>query len=121
MEKINANAYLYQFTRIPNTEDGKQFGAYHGIDLGYVFGNLDKSEGYDEKDFELSNMIMDYWVTFAKTGNPNGPGRPNWPAYDAESDHNIEFGDEVKVKSHLLKKAADLFDKINCQFLKNLR
>ncbi|MBU0686867.1 MAG: carboxylesterase family protein [Candidatus Margulisbacteria bacterium] len=112
MGKKKSKAYLYQFTRVPNTKSAKQDGAYHGIELGYVFGNLEKSEGYDEKDFALSDMIMDYWVTFAKTGNPNGEGRTNWPAYYSASDQYLELGDTVIVKKHLLKQASDLLDRI---------
>jgi para-nitrobenzyl esterase len=33
----------------------------------------------------LSKQIQSYWVNFAKTGNPNGPGLPHWPAFGASS------------------------------------
>jgi hypothetical protein len=40
-------------------------------------------------------------VQFAKTGNPNGPGLPAWPRYQAAGDQYLEFGDKVEAKSHL--------------------
>ena len=34
------------------------------------------------EDLAVSRMAQSYWVNFAKTGDPNGPGLPAWPAYD---------------------------------------
>jgi para-nitrobenzyl esterase len=37
------------------------------------------------------------WVAFAKTGNPNGPGLPVWPALAAPAPQLLEYGDTVQV------------------------
>jgi para-nitrobenzyl esterase len=49
-----------------------------------VFGTLDTRPGaaWRREDRELSNQIIDYWTNFARTGNPNGAGLPNWPRFD---------------------------------------
>jgi para-nitrobenzyl esterase len=60
----------------------------HSSELSYVFGNL-RSTGsqagvFQEADRRLSATLQGYWSQFAKTGNPNGPGLPVWPAFDGD-------------------------------------
>ena len=57
--------------------------AFHSDDIEYVFGTLATRPGADwrPEDWKLSDQMMDYWTNFAKTGNPNGPGLPEWPEY----------------------------------------
>jgi para-nitrobenzyl esterase len=50
-------------------------------------GNLDLDKRYpwEPTDYEVSKVMQAYWVNFIKTGNPNGPGLPDWPAYRADN------------------------------------
>ena len=40
----------------------------------------------------MSDLVSAYWVSFAKTGNPNGATRPRWPLQTEESDILLDFG-----------------------------
>jgi para-nitrobenzyl esterase len=38
--------------------------------------------------------MMGYWVAFARTGDPNGGGRPAWPRATADAERLLNFGNE---------------------------
>jgi len=113
MERMKSRAYLYQFTRLPDTTLARKLGVHHGVDIAYVFGNMPASERYDDTDRMLSGKMMAYWVNFAKTGNPNGPGLADWPAYTSATGINLEFADTVRVNSHLFGKECDFMDRVS--------
>jgi para-nitrobenzyl esterase len=58
-------------------------GAAHSAEIQYAMGNLplDKRYAWEPGDFKVSQTLQGYFVNFIKTGNPNGPGLPDWPAY----------------------------------------
>jgi para-nitrobenzyl esterase len=58
-------------------------GAAHSAEIQYAMGNLalDKRYAWEDVDHKVSEVMQGYFVNFIKTGNPNGPGLPNWPAY----------------------------------------
>lgn len=107
--------YLYYFTRVPNIPKKAYYGSYHGAEIPYAFGNLDKIpvEGiFDSYDYDLSRHIMAYWTEFAKTGDPNTPSSPNWEAYQRETAFYMELGDEVALKQHLLAHRLDILEEV---------
>ena len=80
-------AYVYCFSRdlpgeeMPSAQGafGDMKGAFHSSELWYTFGTLGKCWRPMEKaDYELSERMVSYWTNFAKTGNPNGEGLPQW-------------------------------------------
>jgi para-nitrobenzyl esterase len=110
MSHKQSKAYLYEFSHVPENSLLEDFGAFHGQEIEYVFGNLSSILATKE-DKALSKTMMDYWVNFAATGDPNGH-LLRWPDYDVQSDQNIEFGEGVAVRSNLKKETCDFVEKI---------
>ena len=77
--------YRYRFDLpLPDGDRAEDIGAYHSGEIEYVFGQLDsKALPWRAEDRRLSGQMQKYWTNFAKSGNPNGPGLPEWPAYTA--------------------------------------
>ena len=113
MSRHKSKAYLYQFTRV--APPWRFLGAFHASEIPYVFGNLDPKLSFAPRDRELSRTMMGYWVQFARSGDPNGEGRPTWPPYDARTDLHLEFGDVVRTGTGLEKSACDGIDRIQAE------
>jgi para-nitrobenzyl esterase len=43
------------------------------------------------EEFALSDLMSSYWVNFAKSGDPNGPGLPKWPAFSTNEQNAMIF------------------------------
>ena len=87
-------SYCWYFDRnLP----GDQNGAWHSADLWYWFGTLENGwRPFQEKDYELSDLMVRYLCNFAKKGNPNG-GNPEWVA---AGDRSMILGEK---KAHMGK------------------
>lgn len=103
-------AYLYLFSHHPPGPQGEKLRAFHASEIPYVFGNFFWPFPYEEADHKLSDVVSTYWVNFAKTGDPNGAGLAQWPAYNASTDQALEIGDKIGVHAEVNKAGLDFFD-----------
>ena len=70
------------------------FRSYHGSEIPYAFNSLDAlPQPWTAEDRRIAETMSSYWANIIKTGNPNGPGLPTWPAYSAQVLQVMELGD----------------------------
>ena len=86
--KGRGKAFVYYYDhRTPASPDG----ANHAAEVTYVFGNFGGTAGAaNSEDLALSSLIQSYWINFARTGDPNGSGLPQWPSF-TEKDQKVLF------------------------------
>ncbi|MCA9771644.1 MAG: carboxylesterase family protein [Myxococcales bacterium] len=106
--------YRYFLTRPVDGALGGFFGAFHGLDLFYLFHTFSTIEGYvpTPGDIAMGDAMAAYWVNFAATGNPNGAGLANWPAYAAGSDLAEEFNLPVGAIDGVRTTECDFWDAV---------
>jgi para-nitrobenzyl esterase len=93
-------AYVYYFSHRPPYPDLPQFkswGASHGSEMSYVFGNFTGGATPSTEDKAVADQVSSYWVNFAKTGDPNGPAVPAWPVFTDASQQVMNLNDPSKA------------------------
>jgi para-nitrobenzyl esterase len=90
--------YLYYF-RWETPFDGGRLKSPHTIEIPFAFDNLDASPltAGAASAPALADKVSDAWIAFARTGNPNTPKLPAWPAFDAATRPTMVFDDNSAV------------------------
>ena len=101
----------YFFSHVTPNQNSKYLGAYHASEIAYVFNNLNpQNTMLQDLDHKLADTMSDYWVNFARTGDPNGKDLTKWIPYGATDEPYMDFGDVVQMRNHLLKDKLDFLD-----------
>jgi para-nitrobenzyl esterase len=104
-------AYQYQFSRTVHGKESE--GAPHAAEIPFVFGTLpawQEMRHYDVTDRQYSPVVQQYWVNFAKSGDPNGAGLALWPKFDQEKRAYLDLMDSGPVtKEGLRRQVCDVY------------
>jgi para-nitrobenzyl esterase len=95
-----ASVYMY-ILEFPSPAYGGRFGADHVTDVPLVFHNTDgqliTGTGADSR--RMADQMAGAWVAFAKSGNPNHAGIPDWPAYTPDKRQTMIFNRTSRVEN----------------------
>jgi para-nitrobenzyl esterase len=83
--------YRYLFTRTPPSPK-QTLGAYHSADVAFVHGKPMPLFDFTEEDKALAQTMGDYWVQFARSGDPNLAGHPQWPQFTTDNPRQMRLG-----------------------------
>ncbi|HXP88432.1 MAG TPA: carboxylesterase family protein [Bryobacteraceae bacterium] len=95
----SAPVYMYYFRWQSPVRDGK-LKAFHTLEIPFVLENVDEAKtmtGSGQDRYALQDKMSAAWAAFARTGNPNHKGLPNWPAFKNSDRATMEFNNECKV------------------------
>ena len=119
--KFNPNTYNYIFSWGSSEVEGK-LGAPHAIEIPFVFGTLDKTvptlsgldfyRGHGPKEKEISQKIMDMWISFARNGVPNSNDIIEWPNYEVKTRNTMFINNRCEIIPHFLEKERSAWDGI---------
>jgi para-nitrobenzyl esterase len=105
-----ASVYMYLFTWQSPTVGGK-YKAVHCMELPFVFNNIARCEemtGGTKDAYILADKMSQSWINFARNGNPNHKGLPNWMPYNAQNTTTMHFNNQCEVKPQLDKELFQL-------------
>jgi para-nitrobenzyl esterase len=85
--------YYFRFSYVAESLRKQFAGAFHASDIPFAFDTVAARYGKDltANDSAAAKAMHEYWVTFARTGQPTAKGHPDWPAYTAQNDAIMDF------------------------------
>jgi para-nitrobenzyl esterase len=95
----SAPSWVYQLDWGASVDGGK-WGAHHGLDVPLCFNNTAitaSTVGTGAEPRRVSEAMSDAFVAFARTGQPNCPAIPTWPAFTLEKRETMIFDSQIRV------------------------
>ncbi|MDI1445604.1 carboxylesterase family protein [Polyangium sp. 6x1] len=93
MVRAGQPAYFYRFSYVAASRRGQVPGATHATDVAFALDvpSVVTGDKTTDADRAMARTMSGYWVAFAKTGNPNGEGRPVWRTYEPKRRDVLNF------------------------------
>lgn len=106
-------SYLYQFGHVPpDKPDFPNYGAFHTSEVPFALHTLHTwDRPWQPYDRKVEDTLSSYWLNFAKTGNPNGPGLPAWEHYQYGSGDILVIDETIRTEPGLLQEELRFLDR----------
>ena len=107
-----APVYMYLFSWESPILDGA-FRSSHCMELPFVFDNIYNSRtmtGGSKSAYKLADYMSSAWLNFARTGNPNVAGLPDWKPYDSQKGAVMILNNKCEIKYNHDKELLNVID-----------
>ena len=85
--------------------DGGKWGAPHTLDLALAFDNVALAPGMvgataadQARAQRMAETVSEMFLTFARSGNPNGAAVPHWPVFSLDKRETMVFDERTRVE-----------------------
>jgi para-nitrobenzyl esterase len=113
-------SFLYLFDHGYPDADNAGLHGFHASELPYVFGTLERTPPHWPKipatpaETALSEAMMNYWTSFARSGQPRAANEPEWPSYGSTGAYMV-FQDVPHASTHLYPGMYALHEEAVCR------
>ena len=104
-------AFLAQPSEVSFAGSKKRHGVSHADDILYLNGTFTSQPDKYPAEAALAEIIQQYWINFAKTGNPNGKGLPYWPSFDKDKPTTMQFSNGASLIDRPNREQIDFIDR----------
>lgn len=117
---IGHPAYIYLFDHGYRAADMAGLHAFHGSEIPYMFGTIWETAvnwprvPRTTEERELSDAMIDYWASFARTGKPFASSSTSWPAFD-QTEPWMVFGHDPAIVNDVLSFRYELIEHVVCR------
>lgn len=118
---VGVPSYLYLFDHGYPAADDAGLHAFHASELPYVFGTFAGGTPPmwpkvpdTKREQALSEAMIDYWTSFARTGRPIAAHAAPWPAF-ARAQSYMLFGSVPQTETRLMPGMYELNEKVMCR------
>jgi para-nitrobenzyl esterase len=118
--KAGHPSFLYLFDHGYPSADQAGLHAFHASDIPYMFGTMDRTSPRWPKapataeEAALSDAMIGYWTSFARTGRPQAAGAAAWPAYAPRGSY-MAFREQPTPASNLMPGMFALNERVMCR------